>query len=297
MTTLADLVAEVEDFMYSHGADRDKETTLVGSLTNSATTFTVAEASLVDRGLVEIDYELIAVKSKDNTSNVVTAQPWGRGQRGTTAASHSANARVAINPRFPRSRIKTEINRAISNLYPDLFKVATDATLTVNASKTTYALPAAVERVLDVQVDTVGPTGAWVRPNRWNFNYNANTTDYPNGKSLDIIGGFTPGRTINVTYATTFGTLSADADTLAAAGVDDSWADLITLQVVSKLVLALDPSRLTLGSVEQQTRGNEYQVGTPAQLSRQYQNLYNQRLLQEKALLQDKYKARQRMGV
>lgn len=294
--TLADLIAEVEDFLSAHGADRDKETALTSALTDSATTFTVDEPALIDRGLVEIDYELMAVKSKNTGTSTVTLHSWGRGERGTTAAAHSIGARVAINPRFPRSRIRTEINTAIANLYPELFAVGTSTSNTYSPTTLTYPLPAEAERILAVQVDTIGPSGQWLRADTYRFNYNANTTDYATGKTLDLFGCFTSGRTVQVTYAKQFGSLAADSDDLATAGLDESWRDLVVLQVVSKLVLALDTARLQLGSVEQQQRAGESGPGLGTSISRQYRALYRERLEQERALQQQRYPARQVMG-
>lgn len=294
MTTLDSMIAEVEDFLSSHGADRDKVTTLSASLTSSALSLTVADADVVDEGFIEIGDELLAVKQPTAGSTTVTVQPWGRGQRGTTAAAHNANARVATNPRFPRSRIKAEINTAISNLFPDLFAVAVDETNTVTSTKLTYPINAEAEGVLRVAVETIGPTGMWFPVQQVRFNYRANTAAYPTGKTVDIASrsGLTPGRKIQVTYLKQFGTLSSGASTLALAGVDESWRDLITLQVCSKLILALDASRLQTTTMEQQNRSNFVQAGNASQISRQMVGLYQVRLEQERRLLFQRYPSR-----
>jgi hypothetical protein len=287
--TLADLVAEVESFTYSYFNDRDKVTSLTGAISDTDLTLPLAEAHLVDRGYVEIDYELIAVKSKNDSTGTVQVHPWGRGERGTVAAAHASGARVAINPRFPRSWMRAEINTAVANLYPDLFAVATTTANTTSPAVLTYPLPADAEGVLQVSVDTVGPTRLWQPVQRFWFNYTANTAEFPNGKSLTLLNGFTPGQTIQVVYRKQFGELVSDTDTLAAIGCDDSWRDLIKLQVAARMIMALDSARLNSTTVEASNRANQVPVGSSVQIARQLLAQYNQRLESERQLLLNRY--------
>lgn len=287
--TLGDLIAECESFLYSYFNDRDKVTSTTGAITSSDLTIPVAEGGLVDRGFVEIDYELIAVKSRNDSTLQLTVHPWGRGQRGTTAAAHSSGAKVTINPRFPRSWIKTEINTSISNLFPDLFAVATDRSNTVNPAVTTYPLPAAAEGVLKVDVQLPGPSGLWQPLNRHRFDYSADTTTYSTGRTIDILEQMPPGRVIQVVYRKGFGSLSLDSDTLASAGVDDSWRDLIKLDTCSRMVLALDSSRLAINAVEASNRAQVVTSGSATAVARQLMQNYQIRLANEKQLLQQRY--------
>lgn len=287
--TLQDLIAEVESFVYSYFNDRDKVTSLTAALSATALTVSVAEADQVDRGFIEIDDELIAVKSKDNASNVVTVHPWGRGQRGSVAAAHSLNARVAVNPRFPRAWIKTEINTAIANLYPDLWRVGTDASNKFTPAVLTYPLPADAQSVLQVLVDTVGPSKVWQPARRYHFNYNANTTEFPTGRTITLLDSFAPGSTIQVVYRQAFGQLATSASTLDSVGCDDSWRDLIKLQVAARMIMSLDSSRLQATSVEATNRSGQVPTGSAVQVARQLLAQYAQRLDQERHLLLNRH--------
>jgi hypothetical protein len=291
--TLGDLVAEVEDFLSSHGADRDKVCTLSVAMTPSDTTFTVDDATQVDRGLVEVDYELIQVTSKNNTTGVVTCPPWGRGQRGTTAAVHSQNVRVAVNPKFPRSRIRTEINLQLSNLLPDLFATAVDTSNTVQPAVITYPLPAAAEGILKVGIQAIGPSKMWIPTSGIRFDYTADTTAFPTGRTFDLLQHRGQvGRTIQVVYMTGFTPLALDSDTLSAAGADDSWRDIITLGVCARLIAGLDSSKLQTTSVEQQNHAAYVQAGTGAAVAKQLLLMQQMRLAQERALLFQRFPTR-----
>lgn len=291
MATLGDLIHEIEDFLSSHGADRDACTTLttVGGITATATSFTVSDARSVTTGLVQIDDELIWVESKSGST--ITVPAWGRGQRGTTAVAHAENAKVTVNPRFPRNRIKAEINTAITNLFPQLFAVTTDTSNTATGHTIGFPLPAAAEWVLRVFADTVGPSKAWLPLRRWRFNFSANTTEFPTGKSLDVLDPVPPGQTIQVVFANKFGALNLDGDTLTGAGLKDEWRDLITMAVCSKLVLALDVHRLQTTSVEQANRAQQVQVGSAAAVSRRLMDAYHERLAAERRQLLQQYPA------
>lgn len=69
-----------------------------------------------------------------------------------------------------------------------------DESLSVLAPRITYNLPADLESVLDVRWESVGPTGQWVRVRRWSVDRDANVTDYPSGKSIDIFDPMSPGQ-------------------------------------------------------------------------------------------------------
>lgn len=291
--TLGDLVAEVEDFLSSHGADRDKVCTLSVAMNPSDVSFTVDDATQVDRGLVELDYELVQVTSKNNGTGVVTVPPWGRGQRGTTAAVHSINSRVAVNPRFPRSRIRAEINLQLSNLLPDLFAVAKDTSNTVNPAVVTYPLPATAEGILKVGIQAIGASKMWIPTSGIRFDYTADTTAFPTGRTFDLLSNRGQyGRTIQVVYMTGFTPLSLDTDTLSAAGADDSWRDIITLGVCARLIAGLDSSKLQTTSVEQQNHAAYVQAGTGNAIARQLLQMQAARVAQERGLLFQRYPTR-----
>ena len=105
MATFSDIVNEVQIRLSGYSQRQDQATHLTAALTSSGLSLTVADGSVLSRGLVEIDDELLWVASFDRTTGVATVAPYGRGFRGTTATTHASGSRVTIAPSFPRSLI------------------------------------------------------------------------------------------------------------------------------------------------------------------------------------------------
>lgn len=284
MTTLSDLVNDIQSYLYGFGVERDKETALQQPINDpTALTFQVADGAQVDRGYVEIDDELIAVQASDRSTGNITIQPWGRGTQGTDAALHVVGSRVASNPRFPRSRIKQTINQCISAIYPDLWGVAVDQTNTGRAARVAYPVNAAAESIVSMSVQTLGPSQEWRPITRYRFDYLAYSGVFSSGKSVSIYEPLPPGRPIKIIYRTKFSAFSGDDDQLMSdVGLDENYRDIIDLCVESKLVAALDDPRLQLGSIESATRSQYNQPGMASQISKQLWLQYQQRVAEEK---------------
>ncbi len=144
-TTLGQLVDKVMSNIQSGSAQLETATWInqAAGITANATSFVVNETNQMGRGLIEIGDELIYLDKVDNLTKTVTVTPWGRGFRGTTAASAANNAKVIVAPIYPRSLVKQTINDTIQASYPELFAVGTH-TFSFNSAVTTYSLPAAV---------------------------------------------------------------------------------------------------------------------------------------------------------
>ncbi len=118
----------------------------VSNATSTATALSVYDASVIGRGYVQIDDEIVFVNSTDNVGNILNLAPWGRGQRGTTAAAHNQNAKVTMAPLFPRQEIKNAINDTINAMYPSIFALGT-YDFDYVAAQYSYQIPAAVQNI------------------------------------------------------------------------------------------------------------------------------------------------------
>ena len=148
MTTLALLTDDVYGILYGVGrAERPKEDTC-GVLTDSGVSATMGTDALWKRD----DYAEFAT---DGELMIFTADASGattvrRGQRGTTAASHLADAVVYRNPTFPMYEIKRLINQVVRNdLWPNVWSWEAASLSFVN-SDTTYDLGDYIEDVVTV---------------------------------------------------------------------------------------------------------------------------------------------------
>ena len=77
-------------------------------------------------------------------------------------------------------------------------RISASTTITSTAGVIEYELPAATEEVFDLHYDLNDTSEYWYPVRVWKFNPNANTTAFPNGKSISIMDAILAGRTINV---------------------------------------------------------------------------------------------------
>lgn len=289
-TTYADLIDAVSALLHSQTADLEQQTWLTQPVTaTTQTTLTVDDATQVSRGLIEVDDELMWVKSVDTTANTVTIAPPGRGYRESTAATHAVNALVVNNPRYPRAAIRNAIQEVIPALYPDLYGVKTYEGLSSVSVRTTYQLPADTAHILRVQWATVGPSGRWAPVRRWSFDPAADPTAYSTGKSIDILEPMTPGRTIKIVYAAEPLQFTSDTQTLQQINLDEDHRDILILGAASRLLMYQDAARLQTTNVEQTTRDNVVPPNAGAQAGRGLYAIYKQRVQEESQMLHQSY--------
>lgn len=276
MPTFNELINTTKGTLLGYTQDQEQYATLSGSLTDSATSFTVSSATVseISRGLIEIDDELIQVLSVDQANNTVTVLPGGRGWMSTTAAAHSNNAVITDNPKFPRIALKRAINDAIKSVFPDLFGVATTE-ITKSAGVYGYELPAATAEILAVRYSNIGPTKVWSPLRRYQLNGNANATDFTSGKSLDVYDDIVPGRAVRVTYSKAPTELANTSDDYATVtGLPASSADVIIWGACYRLVIAYEAGRLQQDAIESTERAQNVPAGSASQTSRYFYTLY-----------------------
>lgn len=290
MPTLQDLVNRIRQQVSGYSQQQQQFTYLTSSIISSDTTLSVNDATQISRGEVEIDgLELILVKSVNIQTNTVTVDPFGRGWAGTTAASHSTNARMENNPVFPTIRITEAINDTIRSLYPDLWAVGTQ-TLTKSSVVYEYALNADAEEIISVQNQLIGPSHVWPFCRTWRFVGQASPTDFASGKSLFIADDIVPGRQIFVTYQKEPSELVNLSDDFAAVtGLPSTCQDVIVWGACSKLISQLEGPRLALTGVEASERSQYVQPGSASRVAGWFDQKYQQRLEEEARKLRDRY--------
>jgi hypothetical protein len=278
VSTLNDLIASIHTSLHSYSGSQPSVTWLTSGCGTSDVTLSVASSDAVMRGLVEIEDELVYVNSSD--SNALSLPPFGRGYRGTTAASHSSGAQVTWDPLFPRAEIRRAIDQAVEGLFPTLYQIKT-TDVTATATGIGYALPADCESVLSVKTIVTGdPSGYWETLGRWDFDPTS-----PVGRTLHLFDPVGAGNTVRVVYAAKFTAFTAGTDTLASRGLSESYADLLLYAVTSRMIRFLDPARLQTQAVENLSRASVVQVGDAAKIANQLYQMYQQRLAEERTRL------------
>ena len=292
MTQFIDIINETSLALTGYTNRQDQATYLTQNLSATATTFTVADGTVLTRGLVEIDDERIWVDSFDRTSNTATIPAYGRGFRDTVATTHSAGTRVTITPAFPRSVIRRNINLAIDGVYPDLFGVYY-TTFPFQAAVTTYQLPQEAIDVLGCSWQTIGPSKEWLPVRHYRIDRMANPVTWNSGKTISIREGIIPGRTVMVTYTKKPTTLQYDTDDFATlTGLPESSREVIVLGAAYRTAMYLDFGRVPAATAEADAQQANDPIGSAANIGRMIQQLYQQRLLVEVRRLQEQYPPR-----
>jgi len=291
MSTFIDLINETNLALTGYTNRQDQATYLTAPLSSTATTFTVADGTVLTRGIVEIDDELIWVDSFDRTSNTATIPAYGRGFRDTTAQSHSAGTRVTIAPSFPRSVIRRNINLAVDGVYPDLF--GTFYTIfNWQAARTTYVLPNEAIDVLGASWQTIGPSKEWLPVRHYRVDRMANPLVWGSGKTISIREGIIPGRPVMITYTKKPTTLQYDTDDFTMTGLPDSAREVIILGAAYRTAMYLDMGRVPAQTAEADSQQGTDPIGSAANIGRVLQQMYQQRLLVEVRRLQEQFPPR-----
>lgn len=294
MATFNDIVSRVKQQLLGYSRDQASISFLAAPMAASDTTFTADMDTVknVSRGIIEIDDELMLVKSRDPNTGIVTIMAGlnGRGAEGTVAAVHDTDAIVTADPRYPRQRIKEAINDTINGVFPDLW-VFGDFEFPWFAARYEYPLPEDVEFVHKVETNTIGPSAVWFPNSSWRFDPKASTTagqvkpsPTPTGKTIQIMRDFVvPGRNVRVTYGKKPATLALDTDDFATTtGFPDRYLDLIVYGACWRLLPAYESARLQQTAIEATERADLVPTGSASKASQYYLGLYQRRLEEER---------------
>lgn len=288
-STFLDLQNRVKQLLYGITWDQEQYTYLTNSIGASDTTIVVNDATQISRGLIEIDSELLNVQTFNPSTNTLTIFPFGRGFYGSTATTHAANASVINNSKFPKIRVQESINDIINEVYPTLFAVKS-ANFNKIAVQYGYGLPADADEILNVNYAVIGPSQIWPSMRRWRFDPNADSSNFPTGKSIHLLEEVTPGRIMRVTYIGQPSNLVNDTDEFAAVtGLPETAKDCIVYGAAAKLMVAYDAARLQMDSVEASERAALTQPTSAANTSKYFMAIYQERLDLEGKKLRDRY--------
>jgi len=304
-TTLANMMDEVQVNLAGYTFQQDR-TTYISSAVSTTTSSSASPLVLslgstesLGKGIVEIDEELLWVDSYDRVANTATVAPYGRGYLGTTAATHSADAKVTIAPTFPRFNIKRAINDTIRSLGSSIFAMKT-TTFTFNAAVSTYAFANLnIKNILTVHWQDIGPSKEWRPIRKYDFDAVANPESFGYTSGTDQVQTITlgeapiSGRTVKVVYATdptAFTTNSQDYAT--QTGLPESTRDVVILGAAYRLLAFLDPARAAQVSPQADETDSKRPYGASQTATKQLYALYSQRLAEETKAQQQNYPPR-----
>lgn len=286
MTTLNDLVADVETILYGVTANNDVTATLAMAMGTTDTTIATTHGEHLSAGLVEIvssgGAELMNVTSVDTTALTMTVPSWGRGARGSTAIAHAAGDKVSINPIFPQFLIRQKIDEVINEMYPKIYQVVSDETNTLTANTSEYACPVGTLSVADVRVNTadIGYPASWFPLRRYRYDAVNNV--------VQILATPLVDRTLRIVArkaVTPFGVNAALSTDLSTTGVPESCRDVLALGAAYKLVSGLPAGATQVQSVEAQNQRKLVSADNLQGVVRTLFGQYTQRLTAEASRL------------
>ena len=303
-------VDSVETYSYlTSGIDASAtEITYDGNL------FSVEEEDSLDAGaIIEVGQEIMYTTALNNVTNTITVR---RGQRGTTAAAHSANAIIKLQPTFPRKNVYEAVVDQIKNLYPTLF-----ATETIELTASTgYKLLGTHGTDGDTYNYLVTPLKAISQYTDWQSGSDQTGLKY-NGVAIEMIDlpnpftytddtstertktyttgpdvvhavqfvGISAGHTIYVTFKKKFIAPTAEANTLASIGLEEEYEPIVMTGVAAQLMAGKDIKSVDARYITEQIAQANFPVGSANSISQgllRYQQLLIQ---QARSNLRSKY--------
>lgn len=299
---LNDLTDEVLINLAGYTLQQDKSTHLVSNVSTTTSTLavptilSVADAQRLGSGIVEIDDELLWIDTVDRISNNGTVSPYGRGFMGSTAATHTAGAKVTISPTFPRHVVKRAIQDTIRAMGSSIFAVKQTSFTFSSTIVNTYELDNKnIQNILTMHWQDIGSSREWIRIKRWDFDAFPDETTWGTGAQTVTIGdAIASGRKVKVVYATAPSTLSTSStDSFnTQTGLPESCRDIVILGASYRLIAYLDPARTGAQSPQADETDNKRTFGSATNAYRQLFALYNQRLSEETLSQQQQYPPR-----
>jgi hypothetical protein len=188
--------------------------------------------------------------------------------------------------------VQRNINLAVQGVYPDLWGTYyTD--FTFQAAVTTYPIPNEAIDVINVSWQTIGPSKEWLPVRHYRLDRQADPLTWNTGKTLSIRDGIIPGRTVHVVYTKVPSEMQYDTDDFATiTGLNDSAREVIVLGAAYRTAFYLDLGRVPAMVAEADAQGQSNPIGSAANIGRQIQQLYQQRLAQEVRRLQEQFPPR-----
>lgn len=275
---------------------KDQPDVLVGAI-NASDTAISYQGLLNGWGVstvAEIEDELLLVTAVNEVNNTATVI---RGWLGTTAASHSINLPIYLNPKMMRSDILGLINEAIEDMMNnDLYKVNTLG-LTYASGTIGMDLDQAVTKVLRVDAQRDATSKYWDPTSDWTFVDNADTTDFPSGKALMLRASLDLGAGVRVIYAEDLTPLSAESEDLEAdGGLTSYMADIPFYFAMNRLMVDAERERSQIQGAVNHQRAQDVPAFLSLRTGEWYQARYREKVKMARDRLRREVKSNRGTG-
>jgi hypothetical protein len=285
MATLNQLTEQTLGEINGYVRNQESVTIALNTVDGDDLSITVDDAATISKGIIEIDDELLYVKKSIAASGTLSilgtsANPVGRGWRGTTATSHVSGSVVRNNPLFPRTQAKRAILETIKGMN---FPVIKETNFDFTGSQYAYPIPAEVVDITGVSWELPDATGVWALIKRWRIDtnyYDEDTDTY--GQAIVLNEAPMAGARINVQY-TAYPTTITDSQELTVSGLPASCEDVVRLGAMYRLLSTVDPGKVIATSVSADALDQPVSAGASTTAAKYLFQLYSVRLAEEVA--------------
>lgn len=282
MTTYNELVEQTLADVSSYSKNQESITVLLEDIESSDLDFVVDSVSVLAKGVIEIDDELMYLKYTDATESKVNVLSNTRGFRGTAAAAHKVGAIVRNNPVFTRTQVKRAINDTIKAMN---FPVIRSYDFVFDGTTFAYPLPYGADDITGIAWDTPDTTGIWAPITEWYVDKNY---DGYGRRALVLREAPMSGRTVRVQYTGDAVPLE-EGDDFESTGLPSSCEDVVRYGAMWRLVSTVDPGKLIARSPAADLVDQPVQAGTGVNVSRYLYQLYTVRLEEERSRVLNDY--------
>jgi hypothetical protein len=218
------------------------------------------------------------------------------GEDSTTDANAASGAVVRVNPRFPDNEIWNALSDDLFDLSSPmngLFAIGT-VDFTYSSATNGYDLGSIASSLIDgYEVKYLTSSGYKNTPripkDMWRINRNVNTTEIASGLSLELFQSAEVGRSVRLTYKSTFTMVSSLTANVSTTGLHASAYDLPPIGAAIRLMAGREIKRNFIESQGDTRRATEVGAGATMQSANGLKQLRAQRIAQEAARLSAMY--------
>jgi len=269
------LVSEVIDrtyneWLYPAGVGRPNYDTLLTGINDSVLSLTLSGrlTGVPADTLLEIDSELLLTSAVAGTTVTVNE----RGYLETAAATHSAGAKVYVDPKYPRKVLFNALNVLLGDLWGQgVYLSATDTSQTFTIEGP-LELPTGGKRVISILANILT---SYVKYRR--LIKGRDYIVYPEFSPVkyQLLRGAGTDRPLVVTYAKEVTQASLETDNLDTLGVPSSLQPHLTLGIAGYLLQTRELPRVQVDEIRRLLAAQGVQVGAALNVG---QALFNQYL-------------------
>lgn len=292
MASTTDVVVAVERLLVHHG--KEVHNVLASTIDSDDTTLTLTYdgTGIAKDTVLGCEYELMRVWERSDLS--VTVE---RAEQGTTAAAHTAGARLVADPQFPRAHILAALNDELADLSSPLSGLFQVKTVDVTYDQGVYGYNLAADYIdrYEASWEPVSSTKGrrFLAPNAWEVKTGLDTADFASGVAVFLPAGISDGYAVRVRYMAAFSAItSATADVAATSGLPSTALDVLEYGAAIRLLAPLEPARNYTRSQGDSRRAEEVPPGAQGRSVAWLAQIRQERLNAEAARLRQLYPRR-----